>query len=239
MTGIKKMPANAYGLFLVRSAMLGVVALLCTVTFWYCTSVYFDQNAALHDVLNCASKVLQESNTTYWLDKGTLLGAARNKKFVVWDGDVTFGAVSNFTGGLYDVMDEVSTKCHLHFQAPPEYARAQAQRAAAAAGRFADTDVVHNVVWYMYNAHVGLKVLEWTPSDPESVVTTATTLGATLSAAVLSHSADMMHSLDTIFPLRPCELHALAVLCPNNEGAILESHYGESWYNATLMSLFH
>jgi len=253
----RKQPANPYALFFVRAGVLAVVALLCSITLWYCTSVYFDQNQALQEVFQCASKVMSQSNTTFWLDRGTLLGAKRNKKFVVWEGDVTLGAMANFTGSLYKVMSEVSTKCDLHFDLPREYLAAQAAQARAKADELATTvtskvsgEQVTQVAWYLYNAHVGLRVLEWTPSEDlagstgaqattiQSAATAAHAAGTVIGARLLSHGQKLIHTMDTFLPPRPCEIHAFQAFCPNNEVAVLESHFGAEWFTAPLMSLF-
>lgn len=251
MPVIKKLPACPFALFFVRSGVVAVITLLCSITLWYCTSVYFDQNQALQEVLHCASRVLSDTNTTHWLDRGTLLGSKRTKRFVVWEGDVTLGAVANFTGSLFDVMSQVSTECNLHFEISSEYLAAQAAQAQAKLANSVSTEQVTQVAWYLYNAHVGLRVLEWTPtieggssaiasaSTIQSAATAAHAAGTALGGALLSHGADLIHRLDTFLPPRPCELHALrGIFCPNNETAVLESHFGGDWFTAPLMSLF-
>jgi hypothetical protein len=187
--------------------VLMVVTLVCAVTVLYSSHVYYDHNAALQEVLNCATGVLKKGNMTYWLDGGTLLGAMRHERFVVWDNDVTLSALANVTGGLYDSMVDLASKCKLHF-VPPSILPGSGSESP--------------VGWYLYNAQAGLRIMEWIPNSED----------------ILKHGTALAHSIDQILPVRPCFLHSVSTSCPNNGSALLESHFGQNWFNETLMSLF-
>lgn len=50
--------------------------------------------------------VCKQSNLTYWLDYGTLLGAVRHKGFIPWDDDVDTGMMRQDYEKLYEVFDK-------------------------------------------------------------------------------------------------------------------------------------
>jgi len=51
--------------------------------------------------------LLEKHDIEFWLDTGTLLGAAREKKFIAWDYDVDLGALYKELSKIVDVFDEI------------------------------------------------------------------------------------------------------------------------------------
>ena len=49
----------------------------------------------INDTINDVANILNKANITYWLDFGTLLAAARDKKIFDWERDLDFGMFYN------------------------------------------------------------------------------------------------------------------------------------------------
>ena len=90
-----------------------VLALLIT-TWSYCGTIFYDREAALHSALQCANDVLQESAHSFWLVNGSLLGASRLRRFVVWDAEIDVGFERKSAERTNAVVDRLHEKC-FHF----------------------------------------------------------------------------------------------------------------------------
>lgn len=114
---------------LVAIAKLGailVVAIVCVASGMYCSHIYYDREAALHDALLCADAVLQGSSTTNWPTNGTLLGAARLGRFVMWDSEIDIGVLRS--DSLRNVVELLATECFTYSRSVETAAPANAPR---------------------------------------------------------------------------------------------------------------
>jgi len=74
-----------------------------------------DERQAI-EVLQEVKTFLENHDVTFWLDYGTLLGAARNGKFIPWDHDIDIGIWKNDVDTLAPSLKELETKGYsLHF----------------------------------------------------------------------------------------------------------------------------
>lgn len=75
---------------------ISVVLLFFTlITVSFCYSVVFDRYAVFKETLKCAVDVLNNDRGQYWLRNGTLLGAERLGKLILWDSMLSIGIESN------------------------------------------------------------------------------------------------------------------------------------------------
>ena len=56
--------------------------------------------------------LLDESNISYFLDHGTLLGAVREKGFIPWDNDIDLGVVNFEINKKFNVLKKLISKFH-------------------------------------------------------------------------------------------------------------------------------
>lgn len=73
---------------------IGILVVLFTATFItlsFCYSVYFDRYKVYRDSVECTVGILSENQAQYWLRNGTLLGATRIGKLILWDSGLNFG----------------------------------------------------------------------------------------------------------------------------------------------------
>jgi len=105
-------PCSAVALAFTRLLLVGVVAAVSGVTWWYGSTVLFDRKSALRDALSCASSGLASHGVTTWIVNGTLLGAQRTGTFVMYDVDVDL-AVLHEDGdrNLDEIVKDVALKC--------------------------------------------------------------------------------------------------------------------------------
>lgn len=81
------------GLMWTRAGIILLLAFVAWITVFYCSQVYFDRDAAFHNALECSKQVLNDQNQKYWLRNGTLLGATRLGRLVLWDADLDLGVL--------------------------------------------------------------------------------------------------------------------------------------------------
>lgn len=90
---------------------IAVVGLACSVAIYYCTHIYYDREAALHDALTCTQRFLADDKISSWLTNGTLLGAIRLQRFIMWDGEIDIGVLRSTTQGLSSTMGRIESQC--------------------------------------------------------------------------------------------------------------------------------
>lgn len=80
---------------LTRIGISLVLLFFTFITVTFCYSVVFDRYAIYKETLRCAVDVLEKGGTQYWLRNGTLLGAERLGKLILWDLLLSIGIQSN------------------------------------------------------------------------------------------------------------------------------------------------
>lgn len=100
-------------LALTKIIAIAVVAMACGVAVYYCTHIYYDREAALHDALVCTQSRLAAKKAVSWITNGTLLGAVRLQRFVMWDGEIDVAVLNDgLTAQQMDtVISAVETAC--------------------------------------------------------------------------------------------------------------------------------
>lgn len=81
--------------FFTRIGILVVLFIATFITLNFCYSVYFDRYKVYRDSVECTVDILSENRAQYWLRNGTLLGATRIGKLILWDSGLNFGITRN------------------------------------------------------------------------------------------------------------------------------------------------
>lgn len=76
---------------LTRCGIILVLAIATYATLSFCFNVYFDRFVVFNNALSCTINILNNSQAEFWLRNGTLLGATRMGKLIMWDSDLSFG----------------------------------------------------------------------------------------------------------------------------------------------------
>jgi hypothetical protein len=90
-----------------RISAIAVVGFACFIAIYYCSHIYYDREAALHDALVCSKSILEDGSVTSWITNGTLLGAVRLGRFVMWDGEIDIAVFHQLPIKHDDVADAV------------------------------------------------------------------------------------------------------------------------------------
>jgi hypothetical protein len=96
---------------LAKLVSIGIVVGLMVTTFTYCGTIFYDREAALHDALECATDVLTSTQHKHWLVNGSLLGASRLRRFVVWDAEIDIGFERRSIDEAAAMAAALSEKC--------------------------------------------------------------------------------------------------------------------------------
>ena len=70
-----------------------------------------EQNAI--EFLYKINDVLKNSNLTYWIEGGTLLGAIRDKKLIPWDHDLDMGIINNSNEDIEKIIKRLKNKFYV------------------------------------------------------------------------------------------------------------------------------
>ena len=97
-----------------KIATLGVILALSITTWSYCGTIFYDREEALHGALQCANTILENSGHSFWLVNGSLLGASRLRRFVVWDAEIDVGFERIDTRVTAALVEHLNEKC-FHF----------------------------------------------------------------------------------------------------------------------------
>jgi hypothetical protein len=187
-----------------------VVFGLMVTTWTYCGTIFYDREEALHDALQCATDVLAASGHNYWLVNGSLLGASRLRRFVVWDAEIDIGFERRTPDEATAVATALHEKC-FHYSSDVEC-----------------DDLACKFT--LCGRRVCLELTEFVPS------TTELTRAGLDSAALCSQ--DGCNSYDDIFPLVACNMAHTVTQCPHRPQAMLHASYGSKWATEPLTSLF-
>ena len=74
------------------------------------------------ELLEVIDKICEENNLVYWLDSGTLLGAARHKGFIPWDDDLDICVPRESYEKLIEILKEKNDKYFLQTYDTDKYA---------------------------------------------------------------------------------------------------------------------
>lgn len=109
-----KQADDSKAVFMVQAALMVLVAVVTWVTYVYCSSVYYDRESAFHNVLECTERVLSDEGMEHWLQNGTLLGATRLGRLVLWDADLDFGVLNSPSLELGSIGGRLDDLCFGH-----------------------------------------------------------------------------------------------------------------------------
>lgn len=73
------------------------------ISYYYLPTQYIEE---LYKLAYNVSTILKNNNITYWIEGGTLLGAVRDKKHIMYDDDIDFGILINEYSKLVSIKDE-------------------------------------------------------------------------------------------------------------------------------------
>lgn len=91
---------------------LGLLALLFSATWLsasFCFNVYFDRFKVYNESVQCAADTLIRNGATFWLRNGTLLGATRMGRLIIWDSKLHFGIAR--TPNISSILNQLSEAC--------------------------------------------------------------------------------------------------------------------------------
>lgn len=89
---------------------ISIILLFSTiVTITYCYNVIFDRYLVYKDTLSCTIDLLNRDRRQYWLRNGTLLGAERMGKLILWDSRLSIGLLSN--SDIFITMEDIHKTC--------------------------------------------------------------------------------------------------------------------------------
>lgn len=91
---------------------IGIILILFVSTYAtirFCSSIYFDRYAVYNDSVRCTIDILNKNDAEFWLRNGTLLGATRLGKLILWDSDLSFGITKNAKNPV--IFQDLHKKC--------------------------------------------------------------------------------------------------------------------------------
>lgn len=89
---------------------ISIILLFSTyITISYCYNVIFDRYVVYKGTLECGIDILNRDRRQYWLRNGTLLGAERMGKLILWDSRLSIGLLSNEDNFI--TMEDIHKNC--------------------------------------------------------------------------------------------------------------------------------
>lgn len=202
---------SAAALLATRVGIVGLIGFVLFVTISFCTGVYYDRESAFHEALNCSESVLNAAGVRHWLQNGTLLGATRLGRLVLWDADLDYGFLVDDAADLNAVSSQLNERCFRF--------RATEKSGATNSELRVWRKCTHRLC---AEFHQGKVVKERIDGElAEFIVTGA---GASPS--------------EQMFPLVPCRVAEVDAVCPHNAAFFLAQAYGSEWLTKPLTKLF-
>lgn len=130
-------------LLLTRIGCVLVVVGIAVATLLYCSCVGYHHEDATENLLTCINRTLTQEQFTFWLDEGSLLGAARLKKFVVWDPNIDIAILADSRKSIAEAVDKIAAVCRVY----TEVATSAVEGAPLS--------------WQLFGSRTAARILEW------------------------------------------------------------------------------
>lgn len=175
---------------------------------------------ALSELIGRKCARLNELGVSYWLDRGTLLGAARDGRVIPYDGDGDFALMENDYQKLAEMASTQTLFPGLHVK----LRKAPANKSITYMTVTSDASRMHSDIAMLSKVRSNDgEVMLHDPYGFSHETHTATKWG-TLHRRLLNLP------LSAVLPLQSCTLGVQECKCPNDVDAYLSAIYGNDWY---------
>jgi hypothetical protein len=161
---------------------------------------------------------MNAANFTYWLDRGTLIGAARNGKVIPYDFDGDLATFCDDLPAARKIMDDSFSS----FAENAEDAGEGKSKRSLFSFRCKNPYIIH----HSGGDHVDMVGLEVkNESDGKEYLVDG------YGHAHLGADMHLLHvPVDVLLPLKDCNIEGHRCRCPNDVSAYLSSQYTEDWF---------
>lgn len=195
-------------LALTKLVVIVVVGVACAVAILYCTHIYYDREQALYDALVCTQDVLGKQQLTTWITNGTLLGAVRLGRFVMWDGELDVAVLHAGGGTASDsvatAVEVLETQCFPYSSSMQGTALGQPRR------------------WRLCTSRVCAEIHEF----------------VSIKDGKYFSSIDGVAPHNQTLPTVDCQVQGIDVQCPANTTFFLDAAFGGEWKSGSLTAMF-
>lgn len=205
-------PPSATALLWTRAGLITMLGVVLYVTVSYCTGVYFDRESAFRAALRCSEGVMDEAGARHWLQNGTLLGATRLGRLILWDADLDYGILDDGAADLVSVSALLDSRC---------FGYRSSDKAGTVNGEY------H--VWRKCTNRLCAEFHE------AKLIRRPAPGGGTVEVVITGHGASPSSEL---LPLKECHVAEVKTVCPRNPPYFLAQAYGSEWLTKPLTKLF-